>query len=183
MASGLRLRRARPVRLSYGLTGMSSPKASSWTSGVVVPAVAVARPADLLGTQLLLAQRLLALPSGPPPAAARCVLLDVGADDLEATGLVVPGVRVRDTRVDRVCVGAVVVPRGVRPPTRKSGRRRGVLSTRRPPRVGCATVWASSRAAVLAGAQPVPHTRGPGRERRGRVLCAAPSSYSSKSPA
>ena len=109
-------------------------------------------------------------------AAAGRVLLDVGADDLEATGLVLPGVRVVGTRVDG-CASVVVVVVERCPPTgpgvcprRRSCRAAGAGSA------GWATVCVVVGVASSRGLQPVPHARRAGRERRGRVRGAPASS-------
>ena len=102
------------------------------------------RPRRLLGTERLLAERLLVLAAARRPRRRGGVLLDVGADDLETTGLVVPVARVGGIRGHRMRIGARRRPRGVRPSGGKSGPASGALSSGGPPRVGCATVSSSS---------------------------------------
>jgi hypothetical protein len=97
----------------------------------------------------------------------------VGTDDLQATGLVLPRARVDPTGVHLMRVGVVVVVVVVRG---GSAHGTGSLAAARAP---VETGTADDRLGhglgildrhVLAGVQSVPHTRGAGRERCGRVL-------------
>jgi hypothetical protein len=94
------------------------------------------------------------------------VLLDMGADDLQTTGLVLPGVPV--VGLEGVRVGVVVVGR--------AGSAHGSGSLPGPVagvEGSAGHGWPRERRGVVAGVlawvQPVPHTRRTGRERRGGV--------------
>ena len=192
-ANGLRCRR-RPRRSarSYGLTGMSSPNAVVVREGVVVvrgrrrggPSIAASR-ASLRAERLVAQCRRRGPAAAAAAAAARRVLLDVGADDLEAAGLVLPGAVA--ARVDRVRVGASSTRRarrpasGVRPRGRQSVRGRRP-SSRPAPSGGLGDGRGVVGVRVVAGTQPVPDARRAGggsgadgcaarrRRRRRRVL-------------
>ncbi len=121
-------------------------------AGVVVPVVAL----------------LTSGATSPAASPTRRVLLDVRTDDLQATGLVVPGPAVRGAPVEGMRLGVLVV---VRAPTAHGA---GSLPLPAAPVERRARDQVLSDrlrvvAVVLTGVQAVPHTRRTGRQRSRRV--------------